>query len=282
MPFSRGRRPGELGGTGGHGATAAWVIDSAVMAELRLGAASGALSEGDADRALAEAEQLLHRTPEDVDALIVVGRAAVRTGDGSMAAAALRQVLDARPENAECWALLALALLLDADAEQAVEAAEHATAAAPGSPLGWHHLSVSLERAGRPAEARTAALQAEALDPTTFARPMEWSEADWTRALTAARDGLPPLVRDFYRAVPLRWAPFPDRALLKASSPPLSPFIDAVALPPAPGRTAPSAVVLFRDNLARPSCGLAELSLRLGLALQRRALEALDAEAEAG
>lgn len=282
MPFSRGRRPGELGGPGAQATgAAAWVIDATVMAGLRLGAASGALSEGDADRALAEAEQLLHRTPDDMDALIVVGRAAVRTGDGAMAAAALRRVLDARPALGECWALLSLALLLEADPEGAVAAAARATEAAPEAPLGWHHLAVALERAGRAAEASGAALRAEALDPKTFARPLQWSDADWTRALTVAREGLLPLVREFYQDVPLRWASYPEVGLLRSSSPPLSPFIDALALPPGPGRSKPAAVVLFRDNLARPSCSLAELSLRLELALQRRALEIIDAsEAE--
>lgn len=282
MPFSRGRRPGELGGPAAHGTSAAaWVIDAAVMAGLRLGAASGALSEGDADRALAEAEQLLHRNPDDIDALVVVGRAAVRTGDGAMAAAALRRVLDARPELGECWALLSLALLLEADPDGAVEAAERATTESPEAPLGWHHLAVALERAGRPSEASAAALRAEALDPRTFARPTSWSDEEWTRALIAAREGLSPLVRDFYRGVPLRWASFPDVGLLRSSTPPLSPFIDALALPSAHGGTAPAAIVLYRDNLSRPSCTLAELSLRLELALQRRALEVIDAREEA-
>lgn len=283
MPFSRGRRPAEGGGTGAHATgAAAWVIDATVMAGLRLDAASGALSEGDADRALAEAEQLLHRTPDDIDALVVVGRAAVRTGDGAMAAAALRRVLDARPELGECWALLSLALLLEADPEGAVEAAERATVASPEAPLGWHHLAVALERAGRAAEASGAALRAEALDPKTFARPVSWSDEEWTRALSAAREGLSPVVREFYRDVPLRWASFPDVGLLRSSSPPLSPFIDALALPPTPGRASPAAVVLYRDNLARPSCSLAELSLRLELALQRRALEVIDAREDEG
>lgn len=276
MPSDRGRRPGEPARTGREDdPRAAWVIDANVMAGLRLGAASGALSSGDADRALAEAELLLHRTPDDIDALAVVGRAAVRTGDGGMAQIALERVVDARPTAAEAWALLALARLLTADADGAVRAAEEATRLAPDAPLGWHHLAVALERCGRGAAAEQASEVAERLDPRVFVRPQVWDEGQWTRALTAARGLLPPVVARFYARVPLRWGSFPEEALLRVSSPPLSPFIDASIDPghgTSPGRSKlPAAVVLYRSNLARPACALDELARRIALALARRA-----------
>ena len=283
MPSDLLRRPdSSLGDEADTDPRARWNVDGDVMASLRLGAASDALVAGEPDRALAEAELLLSRTPNDMHALLVVGRAAVRTGDGLMARGALEAVVEAQPELGEAWALLALARVLTADPEAGVEAALRATQILPDDALAWHHLAVAYERDHRAALAEDAAAQAERLSPQVFARPRAWTEDEWRRALTAARGLLPEPVLAWYERVPLVWGSFPATALLQTSMPPLSPFIDAhLELPPAPpsagaqdphaAAVLPRAVVLYRANLSRPACALDGLARRIALALVRQA-----------
>ena len=250
-----------------------WEFEPALLADLRLGVASQALDDGQPERALVEAEQLLRRHPDDLQALGVVGRAAILVGDGDMAAAALSRVVGEDEANADGWSLYSLALTLGFRYEEGRLAALQAVELDPELAVAWHHLALAQERLGEELAARRSFRRAAALAPTVLPRPRVWAELTWARCLEAARDKLPLSSRLFYQRVPVCWRDLPAVEDLPDGATGLSPFAGAYAsLPDDDGERLPECIVLFRRNLARGAADAPQLTERIFLALRTQAV----------
>lgn len=244
-----------------------WHFDPALLADLRFDAASDALDSGHPALALVEAEQLLARQPDDLDAMTLVGRAAISLGDGPMAAAALARVVGEDGATADAWALYSLALSLGFHYEEGEGAAREALRLDPTNASAWYHLALAQERIGEELAARRSFARAHGLAPEVLPRPRVWSERVWRQCLEAARDRLPMSVRVFYQGVPVAWRDLPDAELSRGGADRISPFAGAAALGPADDSELPRAVVLTRRNLARTAARPADLIQRLEDAL---------------
>jgi len=250
-----------------------WVVDPETLAMLRLEKAVRALDADDPDLALVEAEELLQAHPGNLDALGVVGRAALQLGDAALARAALERLSDGEPKDAVQALLLSQARFGTADLEAAVAAARTATALRPDLAAAWFQQALALDRLGRPGPAALAWQRANTLDPEGFRLPVSVPDETWVACLSAALGTLPDSLHPFYEQVPVRWAEYPTLAQLHAESPPLSPLIDAMynGSPPMDldERRArfPAAVMLFRGNLALPDPDPAALLHRIHAAL---------------
>jgi tetratricopeptide (TPR) repeat protein len=254
-----------------------WMVDPEMLLMLRLDKAVRALDADDPDLALVEAEELLHSRPGHVDALGVVGRAALQMGDAAMARAALERLWEQGARDAVTALLLSQARFGTAELEGAVEAARCATDTQPDLAAAWFQQALALERLGRAGAAALAWQRAHALDGERFRLPGDVPEDVWVACLDAALGALPDPVRGFYARVPVRWATYPTLQSLRQESPPLSPLLDAMYTGSPPldpeERLAhlPEAVTLFRGNLRLPDPQPAALAHRILAALVHEA-----------
>lgn len=272
MPFERWTRSGAGLAAQDEADLSPWEVEPSLLADLRLGAATQALEEGQPDLALVEAEQLLRRHPDDLLALGLVGRAAISVGDGDMAAAALARVVGEDEAGSEAWALYSLALTLGFRFDEGRGAAEHAIALDPTLAVAWLHLALAQERLGERLGARRAYARAATLAPGVLSGPRSWSEAAWALSLREARDRLSLSARVFYQRVPVCWRALPSLDELPGRPSGLSPFAGAFAVSPAPERDEmPAHVLLFRQNLARGAAERGQLTERIRVALQAQA-----------
>ncbi len=255
-----------------------WTVAPEVLRALRIKEAQNALGSGDLDQALVEAEELLEAEPDDVDALRVVGQAAMAMGDATLAAEAWSRLTLLRAEDADNHAGLAMARFGMADLEAALEAARVATALRPDLAPGWYYQALANERLGRPEAARQAFERAAQLDPLAFGRAEALPEPLWADALAQAPGLLPPALRRFYGEVQARWEDFPTLDELLSVDPPLSPFTDALydGTPPVEGdpwSARPDSIRLFRGNLGYPCATVPELAERIARAMTHEALD---------
>lgn len=263
----------------------AWTVAPELLRDLRLKTAQTALAEGDADRALVEAEELLETHPDHVPALQVVASAALQMGDAMLAAEAYGSVVAHRPEDANSHTGIAIARFGLADLSGALDAARVATALRPDLPDGWYYVGLAHERLGEAARAARAFARAQALAPDAYALPTVPPPAVWADAHRGALTMLPDDLRDFYAEVPVSWERFPALDELLAVDPPLSPFTDALysGTPPVeedPWAVRPTAIRLFQGNLGRPAADPRELAGRIARALVQEALDWLGIQEE--
>ena len=256
----------------------AWTVAPELLLDLRLKTAQSALADGDADRALVEAEELLEAHPDHVPALLVVASAALQMGDAMLAAEAYSSVVARRPEDAASHTGIAMARFGLADLTGALDAARVATALRPDLPDGWYYVGLALERLGDQGRAASAFSRAQALAPEAYALPSILTVGAWDAAHGSALALLPDDLRAFYAEVPVLWERFPAIDELLAVDPPLSPFTDALysGTPPVeedPWSVRPTAIRLFQGNLGRPAAAPRELAGRIARAMVQEALD---------
>lgn len=263
--------------------TGPWVFDPETLHQLRLQKAQQALAGQEPHRALVEAEELLEDDPHNLEALTIVGRAALEMGDAFLAVQAFEHLVGADPDVLEPRIGLAAARFQAVDLEGSLEVARALTQAVPGRPEGWYYAALCLERLGEREEARVAFERAHACSPEAYPLPARIGARTWTQVLREALAQLPGPFRAFYSAVPFKWEDLPEVSRLKALDPPLPPFL-AVLLegsPPIEGDPwvqRPRAAWLYRTNLAWPPAPPAELSWRLQRALLVEAMQWLGLE----
>ena len=136
-------------------------------------------------------------------------------------------------------------------------------------------MSRALEHLGADEVARRHAEEASALDPETFPPPLAVGDEEFDALVEKSLTQLPPRVRKHLEEIPVLVQPLPDRAVLTAETPPLTPDLlglfegrDLITrrhddLPAGPG-----AIDLFRRNLLRACRDLEELAREVRITVQ--------------
>jgi len=235
------------------------------------------LAEGELDKALIEAEELLDDRPSHPQALAIVGFAALKMGDIVMALEALNRFVELHQPDATLLHALSVARFEAVDYPGCLAAAEQATRKEPSLVAAWHYQGLALERLGKPTVAQARFEKAEALDPDHFPVPPDHKPLDWARLLGLAIDKTPQPIQVFYDGVSIRFAEFPAIEDLLENYPPLSPFTDALyrGRPPEDGDPwvyRPTQVTLFQGNLSRPSIDENDVIKRITDALMHEAM----------
>lgn len=245
-----------------------WVIDPEMLASMRMDKAHRALDQGDPHLALVEAEELLTQRPDDLDALFLAGDAALRMGDAATAAQAFQAFLRAKPDTPTVRAGLAAAKFELADLAGALHEATTALSARPDLAEAWYYAGLVHERTGHADQALDCFGKAHALDPRMWPMPAEPPPEAWDEALDHALLHVPQALQEFLAEIPLVWDGMPPIEELLQHHPPLSPFIEALAVgaPPEdqdPWAHPPTSIRLFQKNLGRPLYHTVELSRRI-------------------
>jgi len=156
--------------------------------------------------------------------------------------------------------------------EEAVRTLEQAVADAPDDAEAHHLLGLALERIeGRLEDAERHLARATALDPEGFPPPVEVDDAEIAALVTAALGQLPERERGLLERtrVPVRVAPLPSVADLRAVDPPLSPTAVGMFRGPPLGVTdvEPREILLFARNLRRAARNHEELGEQVRITL---------------
>jgi len=259
-----------------------WTVDPRALAQLRLDKAVAALEQGKIDLALVEAEELLDEHPDHLDALFLVGDAALTQGDAPVAESAFSRYLALDPGAPGALAGLAAARFELADLAGCIAAAAEATARDPGIAEAWYFTGLALERLGRPVESREAHARATQLAPASYPPVGEVDAATWRAAVAAARALLPASLAAWLAEVPLHTDRFPSIAALTAVNPPLSPMVWCLyeGDPPDPTDGSrpdrPRCMRLYKGNLERVAAIEGDLPRRIAEALRHEALDWLN------
>jgi tetratricopeptide (TPR) repeat protein len=254
-----------------------WLVDPDTLRSLRIEKVRERMAQGDPHATIVEAEELLTEDPDHLEALFLLGDAALEVGDAGLASLAFTHYLQLRPGYPPGLTGLAIARFFVADPEGCQVAAREAAEADPELPEAWYYLGLALERLGEDDVAKDAMATANRLKPEAFPPPLELSESEWEDVLRDAMRTLPGPIRAFYERTPARWEHHPTTEDLQAIQPAISPFVDVLYLgtPPESGDPwleRPQAVRLYRGNLARPMGRHETLGERLGQALLQEAL----------
>lgn len=253
-----------------------WVIDPDTMIHLRLRKGREALSRGEPELALVEGEELLEDHPGQVDALQLVGDAALSMHDAPLARATFEQLLERQPDRPHALEGLAVALFECVEFRPALEQARAAIEREPGLARCWYYQGLLLERLADQEGANRCFDRAHALSPEAWPLPRNYSDHAWEEALAQGRRLLPGPIRGFYAKVPLRWERFPAEAELRAPFPPLSPLSYALfeGTPPLQGdpwTEGPKSVRLYRGNLRHGARKVEDLARRIAESLLQEA-----------
>ena len=159
--------------------------------------------------------------------------------------------------------------------EAAVADAQRSLAVQPGFAEAHDLLSRSLEHLGRQGEADDHAELAAELDPERFAQPLELTDDEFDALVEAALAELPERVQREVGELPVIVDALPERELLTAESPPLSPdilglFVGRHLLERSVAHSgdSPGSIHLFRRNLLRACETREELEREVRITLQ--------------
>jgi predicted Zn-dependent protease with MMP-like domain len=142
--------------------------------------------------------------------------------------------------------------------EAAIADAERALAIHPAMAEGHDLLSRSYDQLGRREQSDEHSAIAEQVDSERFPRPLPVSSAEFDKIVKAAVEELPAKIRKELEHVPVLVEDLPDRRILCADSPPLSPDLlglfaghDLLAKRHDDLPGSPAVIFLFRRNLLR-------------------------------
>lgn len=254
-------------------------MDREALDVLRIERARSALEQGDPATAIVEAEELLDVSPDNLDALLLVGEACLDLGDAVVGHAALSRYCELNPHNASALSALAVTSFELTWIELCVASARRATALNAYGAEAWFFLGLALERIGEYAESLDALSRAAQLDAEAYPLVDPLDDAEWDQAVEQGQRMLSKELSGWYSQVPLRVELFPDLNELRVTQPPLSPTTPALASGPLPEHGAdpwevhPEAVRLYRGNLERIAAMEGDLPRRIAEALRGEALE---------
>ena len=262
-----------------------WTLERGQIGALRLESAKDAYARRDTQEAVTEAEELLDLEPDNHEAMLIVADGSLELGQPEVARVAYQDYLELCPEDALGWAGLAVAAYEVTDLHACIEAADKALGVDDEGAEAWYYKGLCLEHLGRRDEADICYFQASRRDSQSFPLVAEVSDATFAAALAEALLLLPQDLRDWLDPIPIRIEELPDLAELRSAIPPLSPSAGALydGMPPEddPITERPSAIRLFRRNIARAASYGADLVHLIAHALRQEALDwlALDDEA---
>ena len=104
--------------------------------------------DGDYGAALAIANQILTRDPENLDALSLASGCCSLQGEYEQAAEYDHRAIDAHPDSAQAWMTFALDLQNGGRLDEAEEAYRRAVELDPSRAMAWYHLACFAARRG--------------------------------------------------------------------------------------------------------------------------------------
>jgi predicted Zn-dependent protease with MMP-like domain len=232
------------------------------------------LDEGKVEEARLTVDGLLQKRPGQPDLRIVASAVCLDEGEPAAALEALAGA-ERSADPALFFYLRAVAAFELIRFETAYADAERAVAVNRDLAEGHDLLSRLAEYLGREDEAREHAAEARAIDPETFAGPLEIPEADFAALVEESLRGLSAPFRRKLDEVPVIVDDLPRREILTAEDPPLPPdllglFVGRNLLERGhldlPG--VPEAIYLFRRNLLRACADREELKREVGITVR--------------
>jgi len=234
-----------------------WRLDESTRVALRLEAVRKSIAQRAFETAMLEAEELLDESPDQPDALFLLGEASLELGQPEVAVEAYEAALRNGAAGFPPTIGLALARYDMGRMIEAAEIARKASSMAPDEPEAHHVLGLALERLpGRAADALSHLTAAQRLDPERYPFPLRMRPVDWERAFTRATDRLHPDLAEFWEGIPVRWEEFPSLEEISTGNTPIRPTVGGIYVgdPPEsddPWSVRPAALRLFTRNLAR-------------------------------
>jgi predicted Zn-dependent protease with MMP-like domain len=222
------------------------------------------LDEGKVERARIELDALMGARPGHPDLRIVDAAIALDEAEPRRALQALEGA-ERSADPALFFHLRAVALYETAQFERAREDAGRAIAVHPDLAEAHDLLSRASDHLGDHAMAVEHATEAREIDPDAFPPPLEVTAEAFDALVARCVEELPPEIRRHLDDVPVLVQDLPDRDVLTAEEPPLSPDLLGLHVGPDLMRRshldAPSVhvIFLFRRNLLRTCADLEEL-----------------------
>ncbi|HEY2955070.1 MAG TPA: metallopeptidase family protein [Candidatus Eisenbacteria bacterium] len=232
------------------------------------------LEDGELERARLELDDMMRKRPGHPDLKIVDASIAIDEGEPEHALDTLRGA-ERSADPALFFHLRALAQFQLAKFEEARDDAERALAIRAEMPEAHDLMSRALEHLGAEEDARRHAEEATGLDPETFPPPLAVGDEEFDTLVESSLEQLPPRVRKHLEEIPVLVQPLPDRAVLTAETPPLTPDLLGLFVgrdlmtsrnddPP----SSPGAIFLFRRNLLRACRDREELAREVRITVQ--------------
>jgi predicted Zn-dependent protease with MMP-like domain len=232
------------------------------------------LDQGQVERARLELKALERKRPGHPDLRIVDAAVSLDEGEAEQALDVLKGA-ERSADPALFFHLRAVAQFELARFVEARDDAERAIAIRPELAETHHLLARVFEHLGDSDQAREHAEEAQALDPESFALPIEVSDEEFDQLVEKSVRELPPPVRKHLEELPLLVEPIPRREILTSERPPLSPDLlglfvgrDLLERTHADLPGAPGAIFLFRRNLLRVCADREELEREIRITVQ--------------
>jgi len=232
------------------------------------------LEDGELERARLELDDMMRKRAGHPDLRIVDASIAIDEGDPGSALETLEGA-ERSADPALFFHLRALAKFQLAKFEDARDDVERALAIRPEMAEAHDLLSRALDHLGADEGARRHAEEASGLDPETFPPPLAVGDEEFDALVEKSLTQLPPRVRKHLAEIPVLVQPLPDREVLTAETPPLTPDLLGLFV----GRdlmtrrhddlpSGPGAIYLFRRNLLRACRDLEELAREVRITVQ--------------
>ena len=261
-----------------------WLVDPALVRDMRRGQAEAAFQEGKFDRSLVEADELLQADPEDPTGLWVFARSALAMGDACAAQVALEQLLDLASSAlpvpvGHIQTELAFAYFLQGEFDAARAAASAALTLDRSLAAAWVCVGLVEERLGRVESMTEAFERAESIRPGSAPKripppPPETWERLWLTAMQHLSEDEAQLIA----GLDITWGDWPAPTVLKSVRPPISPFIELLITGDESSNTdpldsldaalqqlvpSPTQITVFTANLSRGQPSTAEIVDRI-------------------
>ena len=249
------------------------------LSGLRFSEARAHFDAGRWMEALVEAEELLDVAPDHLDALFLVGEACLELGDAFGGEAAYARFLELVPGDTRALSGLAIARYELTDMDGCLSCTRQALDADGTIPEAWYFQGLALQWLGIQEESQAAFEHAYSLDKERFPLLVMLGESEWEAALAAGKALLDTKLSEWLEAVPIVSHQLPSLEVLRAATPPLSPFSPGLywGATPDPGADAwqgrPEEIRLFRGNLERLALHAGDLPRRIAEVLRSEALD---------
>jgi predicted Zn-dependent protease with MMP-like domain len=219
-----------------------------------------ALDRGDAELALRLAEQVLEKTPDDLDAIFLAAEALRDLRDVEGAEQRYRQVVHKSPDHSAAWSGLGTVLFDQLQFEGARRAHNRAVRLDPLNPEAYYGRAMLRERRGDLRGARRDYLRASHLDPSAWPAPVPLDDATVEAVVEEALRSAHPSIQVYLQQVAFLLEEVPDEETCRQFDPPAFPgdllgyFSGPTLMDRSvdnPWSNLPSAILLFRRNLER-------------------------------
>ena len=232
------------------------------------------LEDGELERARLELDDMMSKRAKHPDLKIVDASIAIDEGEPQRALETLKGA-EHSADPALFFHLRALSKFLLCRFEEARDDAERALAVLPEMADAHDLMSRTLEHLGDEEGMQRHAEEAAQLEPDNYPLPLDVDDQEFDLVVEKSLKELPAQVRRHLEEIPVLVEPLPDRAVLTAESPPMTPDLLGLFM----GRdlmsrrhddlpSGPGAIYLFRKNLLRACRDRDELAKEIRITVQ--------------